>query len=677
MSFSILGRMRVKSRNISCPFFHQFLGAVDMLTLCSNSRWMSPTSPFNSLIILRCPSTSTGDALRDLDKRDLITGDFVLVSGDVISNVNIDSAIAQHRARRGKDKNAIMTMVLRETGKTSRTKSSTRRPFFFIDPSQDRCLHYEEISSKDRGDKRFHLDDDLLARAEIDIRGDLLDCYIDICTPDVLGLWTDNFDYKSIRTSFLRGVLQDYELNGKTIHTHILQEGYVARVSSLRAYDAVTQDIIDRWSFPFTPDCNLLPGHNYRLQKNKVYTESGVVLARGSSVKSRSIMGKDTSVGDRTVISNSVLGRRCLIGKNVRIEGSYIWDDVVIGDDSVISGTVIANEVVVGAGCSIARGSLLSYRVQLGKGVQLPPRTRLTDDLISRNTSASSKKSVMGNGGAGHVYEPDSDASETSNYIIAAIPRNPSSDSLDSMSTIHSDAESEIGLIGDGLPSMSTSPTEDTRGSTIFLNEAITSIQDGILKGDDPDTVKLELLGQRLTHNASDTDMRDAIARALIKSVFIFIKPPPIDTENLLSTSPSANLFGSGSVILTALSSKDATIKVYETYSSVLRQLGIFDYKSSEKKDQIAVLGEIERQCASQGKTGQEVLLFALSELHRTLGVLQTEGVTQWWTGSEGDSGQVRKLASTYMDWVLESDDDDDDDEEEEETDDEEDEDSE
>ncbi|KAI4147673.1 MAG: hypothetical protein LQ340_005437, partial [Diploschistes diacapsis] len=271
--------------------------------------------------------------MRDLDKRDVITGDFVLVIGDLISNINLDSALAQHRARRGKDPNAIMTMVLRESGRDHRSKPRGRKPFFFIDPQHDRCLHYEEISKNDRRDRRFHLDSDLLAKPEIDVRGDLVDCSIDICTIDVLGLWTDNFDYKSIRSSFLRGVLQDYELNGKTIHTHIVDEGYAARVSSLRAYDAVTKDIISRWTYPFTPDCNLMRGHKYRLLKNKIYLEAGVVLARGSTVKARSILGKDTSVGDGSTITNSVIGRRCQIGKNVNIRDSYIWDDVVIGDN--------------------------------------------------------------------------------------------------------------------------------------------------------------------------------------------------------------------------------------------------------------------------------------------------------------------------------------------------------
>lgn len=655
---------------------------------------MLSASPFSSLTILRCQSTSAGDALRDLDKRDLITGDFVLVSGDVIANINIDQALARHRARKEKDKNAIMTMILREAGKDYRSKPSSRKPFFFVDPSQDRCLHYEETSTKDH--RRFLLDDDLLAKAEIDIRGDLLDCYIDICTPDVLGLWTDNFDYKSIRSSFLRGVLQDYELNGKTIHTHILDEGYIARVSSLRTYDAITQDIIDRWSFPFTPDCNLLPGYNYRLGKHKVYTESGVVLARGSSVESRSIVGKDTSVGDRSVISNSVLGRRCQIGKNVKIRNSYIWDDVVVGDNSVVDGAVIANEVVIGPECTVAKGSLLSYRVRLAKNIQLSRGTRLsnTQDHFSTSKTIPTDTSLVGTGGAGHAYEPDSDASETSNALISCIRRTESTESFDSISTLHSDPESDLDMQESDMLSIPTSPTDDNKGRKIFLNEAITSVQDGILKGDDPDTVKLELLGQRLTHNASDTDMRDAIAKALIRSVFIFIKPPTqasasTSSENLLSTSPSAGLHGPGSSVppLKALSAKEATNKVYTTYTPVLVQLGLFDSGLPEKSDQVAVLREIERECAIQSKDGQQVLLFALNALHGDLSVIQDEGVLQWWDGGvegeeegqgtandKGDTEvivkphgmEVRKLAKTYVDYLLESDEEESDSEEDE-----------
>lgn len=52
-----------------------------------------------------------GEALRALDQKDIIKGDFILVSGDTVANVDLGPALAAHRARREKDKNAIMTMV--------------------------------------------------------------------------------------------------------------------------------------------------------------------------------------------------------------------------------------------------------------------------------------------------------------------------------------------------------------------------------------------------------------------------------------------------------------------------------------------------------------------------------------------------------------------------------------
>ena len=35
------------------------------------------------------------------------------------------------------------------------------------------------------------------------------DCYIDICSPEVLLLFTDNFDYQHLRRDFVKGILSD------------------------------------------------------------------------------------------------------------------------------------------------------------------------------------------------------------------------------------------------------------------------------------------------------------------------------------------------------------------------------------------------------------------------------------------------------------------------------------
>ena len=149
-----------------------------------------------------------------------------------------------------KDKNAIMTMVLREAGATHRTKACRTSPVFVIDPEKDRCLHFEQMPNRDQT-HFLSIDPELLSgHQELEIRQDLIDCGIDICTPDVLALWSDNFDFQAPRKGFLHSVLKDYELNGKTFHTHIISDHYAARVRNLHAYDSVSKDIVSRWAYP-------------------------------------------------------------------------------------------------------------------------------------------------------------------------------------------------------------------------------------------------------------------------------------------------------------------------------------------------------------------------------------------------------------------------------------------
>lgn len=62
-------------------------------------------------MIVSTTCKSAGEALREIDVKDMIKSDFVLVSGDVVSNMDLGSALRMHRGRREKNKNALMTMV--------------------------------------------------------------------------------------------------------------------------------------------------------------------------------------------------------------------------------------------------------------------------------------------------------------------------------------------------------------------------------------------------------------------------------------------------------------------------------------------------------------------------------------------------------------------------------------
>ena len=598
--------------------------------------------------------------MRDLDRRDLIGGDFLLVSGDIVSNLPIETALAKHRARREKDKNAIMTMVLREAGVEHRTKSRGRRPVFVIEPTAERCLHYEEISRRSKDGTYVNIDSELLStHGEIEVREDLIDCYIDICTPDVLGLWSDNFDYQSVRTSFLFGVLKDYELNGKTIHTHILREHYAARLRSLKAYDAVSKDIVNRWTYPLCPDSNLLKGQTYHLGRGKVYEEEGVILARSSVLKKRTVVGKQTSIGDGSIVGDSILGRGCQIGRNVMITGSYIWDDVVVGDGSVIRQAVIANEAVIGRNCLVEPGALISYGVRISDGKTVSGTSRITRAKQNKHDiSTQTDFNLVGKGGEGCGYFSDSDddsdtSSATSSRIVYL--NSTASSSASSISTLHSD-ESDSQILRDTSrrDSFRSDHSDDTSQNRDFHIEAAASVLDGLQRDESAEVIHLELLGQRLTANANDHTIRSALVSAFMKRI-----------SNLMDAHADR---GAG------MGAGEAVKLVFGKYKFLIEQMAIFDKGKPQRADQVDFLILVQRDAIGRIR-GENLMLFVVKELY-VLEVIEEEGVLQWWEderSQEGEMGRVRGLTEQFIEWLKKAEEDDDSDSEDEEEDEEDD----
>ena len=567
-----------------------------------------------------------------------------------------------------------MTMILREAGPEHKNKPQGRRPVFVIDPRIDRCLHYEEMGDRAKDNRRVDIDPELLtAHAELEIRMDLIDCYIDICTPDVLGLWSDNFDYLSLRTSFLFGVLKDYELNGKTLHTHILRKGYTARVRSLRAYDAVSKDIVGRWVYPYTLDSNIFQGQYYSLSKNQLYVEEGVVLARGSIVERRTVIGRNTSIGDRSVITDSVIGRRCQIGRNVSISGCYIWDDVVIGDNSVLNSSIVANEAAIGRNCTLEPGTLISYAVDVPEGRKISGCTRLTRAENPSGMKTSKASSITSTGDNGHeYYSSDSDSSQTSAHLLAVKrDRSSSTSSISSISTLHSKLDDaslvEVSSRRDSTISYSGAPSSS---SADFVSEAAASIQDGIAKGQAPEVIHLELMGQRLTANASDNMIREGLVKGFLRQVSALV-------EGKDTTGSADDEEDKPSIARKPLSASDAVKKVFGTYQDALLKPGAGRNDATEQQKEterttkeVALLDTIENESTLiwQGEkldVGQNVLLHAITGLYGE-DIVLSQGVLDWWeNGADRGSAGIRKKVAQLVDFIKNQESSDEDDEEE------------
>ncbi|XP_014553451.1 hypothetical protein COCVIDRAFT_107518 [Bipolaris victoriae FI3] len=600
------------------------------------SKWSSKSSPFSKLELIQSTSHSIGDAMRDLDSRGLLVGDFLLVYGDVVSNLPLESALAAHRARRLKDKNAIMTMVLREAGTNHRTKAQETSPVFVIDPRKDRCLHFEQMPNREQT-HYLSIDPEILStHQEIEVREDLIDCGIDICTPDVLALWSDNFDFQAPRKGFLHSVLKDYELNGKTFHTHIISDHYAARVRNLHAYDSVSKDIVSRWAYPLCPDSNLVQGQSYRLQKRNTYKEEGVILARDCIVGPKTVIGRGTSVGEKSVITNSIIGRNCQIGRNVKIDGAYIWDYASIGDGSTVTKAIIANEAAIGRRCTIEAGALISYGVSIGEGMVVQGEHRITRTKRRREEGeelvrGDAEPAIVGEKGDGFEFH-DSDEDDEDELIEGLVLKGPMYNlSNESISTLNSDSEADEYDIERRERSATSSflsvGSADSQHAANFDHDASASIYDSLVEGHESANIQLELTALRMSTNASDHQVRRAVVSSFVKRVISLIK--------------------SGETM------KNAIAQVFGHHKELIDR-SIFDKNAQSKVDQIDFLLLLQADLCNK-ENGDSILLSAATKLVE-LDCIEEDGMLQWWedekSAENAEMAKVREKTKSLIDFL-------------------------
>jgi translation initiation factor eIF-2B subunit epsilon len=345
------------------------------------SRWLSqPSFAVHTIVSTDC--LSVGEALRLVDQRNVVRGDFILVSGDTVSNMSLTAVLAEHRARRAKDKLAILTMVTKKVSAKHRAvRLGEHTLTLALDPNSGQLLHYEEGAGD--ASSAVSLEASLFSEhARVHVRTDLLDCHIDVCAPEVLFLFTDNFDYQHMRRDFVAGTLLERELGNK-IHVHELAGEYAARVHNLRTYDAVARDILQRWAYPFVPDANWLPRGaapppSYAYGRRNMYKEEGVVVARSADIGADTVLGTGTSVGEFALVRKSVVGRGCSIGMRACIDGCHLMDGCVIGDHVRANGALICEGAVIHPGAVIEPGAVVSFNVVIGKGFHVGANVRLS-----------------------------------------------------------------------------------------------------------------------------------------------------------------------------------------------------------------------------------------------------------------------------------------------------------
>lgn len=604
-------------------------------------KWAS-SSAFSVTTIMNLESRSVGDAMRDLDNRGLISGDFLLVSGDVVTNIDFGRVMQFHKAKRAQDKDHIATMVLSSASPFHRTRSQVDPAVFLLDKQSDRCHYYQAIPGA-RGKKGDVLiDPELLEDIgdELVLRNDLIDCHVDICTPHVPQIFQENFDYQTLRSDFLRGVLT-LDLLKKTIYAYITSE-YAARVELWATYAAVSQDVLARWAYPLVPDANLVAS-SYGYEAHHIYKEDKVVLAQLCTLGNSTCIGGGTVVGAHSAIAKSIIGRNCRIGANVRISNSYIWDNAVIGDNVVVDHAIVAGDAVILEGATLAPGAVIGYGVAVGAGKTIGRGMRVVERPVARvlefelededeeDTEPELDTDLVGEDGCGVLYMLDADDDselETNSANLSMLYQLRGLSMSDELIASVSKRKSKKAVRRRRMSSTSVMSTDyySEDDEEDFNKEAIATVERAIENNHDLDTALLELNTLRMSMNVTYHEVRVATVQAMVHRVVHFV-----------STA--------------TLGAREATAKVFGEWGLLFRRQVFSD-------DEQVDLAQVLQEACAHLDSGPVVLFVALRQLYE-LDVVEEENILRWWElaalTARPELEAVRSLAQQFVEWLRDA----------------------
>lgn len=615
-----------------------------------SSKWIDLSSPFKKIqTIASKESRSVGDAMRDIDSRGIITGDFILISGDVVTNLDISKVLENHKTYKQNDRDYICTMVLTQASPMHRSRSIIEPACFILDKATNRCLYYQDLPPINGKKTSVNIDPEVLEDVEeFEIKNNLIDCHVDICTATVPTIFQENFDYQTLRTDFVRGVLSS-DLLKKHIYSYITKDHYSARVESWQTYDGVCQDIIERWCYPIAPERNLLEDQTYTYGPQHIYKENDVILSQSCKLTSAVVIGRDSFIGDKTEIQNSVIGRSCKIGANVIIENSYIWDGAIIEDNCIIKHSIIANNALIRKNAILNPGSVIGFDVIIDENIIVPNNCKIIksqikdgsissaiissdDDDESGDSDGDSKISneallrdpaIVGYNGIGFLYEDKSNSQNDENidsgmaYEIAKLNLSDASIASSSMTVHHTNKKKRR------THSSASGFISEDEGES-FDQEAIATVERAMENNHDLDTAMLELNTLRMSMNVTYHEVRESSLLAMVKRVNHFVNTGTLGV-------------------------KDAAEKIFRKWGKM------FERQVFDDDDQVDLLLILQTICSKIDEDYKSLLFGCIAVILYDIDILDDDNIIAWWNSKESkEMPEIREKVAKWIEMLQE-----------------------
>ncbi|KAJ6254621.1 translation initiation factor eif-2b subunit gamma [Anaeramoeba flamelloides] len=325
-------------------------------------------------IITVNPDLGTADVLREIASK--IDRDFVVISGDLITNVPLHEIADIHRVS-----GSAMVMLLNEeneeNSKKIRKDKLVSKHFIGLDndrvamflssfdsgksvklrkPFLEKCSEFELYSNMTDGHLYFfkHWVLRLIEKKKksiSSIQGDLVPLLVKAqFNPKIakrLSKYSQEGQYpnfKGFSSLEEEGEVDNRKFNIKCIAYKTPRDLLCMRVNTLNSYLRANFTLINGNPF-FSREA-------YRYKT--VYIHKGFRIHEDDKIEN-SLLGKELTISGTKNVINSVIGENCTIGENVKIENSIIMNNVKIQNGCQIINTVIMNSAILEENCRLTQ----------------------------------------------------------------------------------------------------------------------------------------------------------------------------------------------------------------------------------------------------------------------------------------------------------------------------------
>ena len=263
--------------------------------------------------------TPLGTAGSVANAREMLDETFVVISGDVLTDIDVSAAVDFHR-RNG----ALATLALKAVE----------------DPLEFGIV----ITQADGAIERF-----LEKPTWGEVFSDTINTGIYVLEPEI-------FDFiEAGRSVDFSGEVFPAVLDAGRSMFGYVADGYWEDVGTLEAYLRAHHDILDRRVE--------LAGHGFELRPG-VWLGKGAAVDPAAAVEGPAIIGDNVTVG-----ASAVIGPYTVVGPNVRVSDNAVIERSVVHDGTHLGSGVRLEGCVVGRACDLRQGAHLEDGVVLGDEV--------------------------------------------------------------------------------------------------------------------------------------------------------------------------------------------------------------------------------------------------------------------------------------------------------------------